>query len=259
MTAVDRSKLLEFDAGVVQALMQARYQNSSRGQFISEDPVFWEVGQTKDGMNILWNPQSLNSYAYANDNPITGKDPDGRLGEQALPVVASAAIVLVAVYPYLTPSQQQAVGRAVAALGQLVQSIGRSIGGGGVGSSYPIGVRSAPYTNTNVTTNTTSWTNINLSKKDNDQYGSLPTPSDLTGKTSDQIDQIMKDKGIPGQASRGGGTRYPVPGRSGDQVRIENGNPNDPNPVKQGPYGRVSQDGNTSDPFPLNGNPTLNQ
>ena len=201
----------------------------------------------------------MNSYAYANDNPITGTDPDGRLGEQALPVVASAAIVLVAVYPYLTPSQQQAVGRAVAALGQLVQSIGRSMGGGGAVNSYPVGARSTPYINTNVTINTMPWANINLSKKDSDQYGSLPTPSDLAGKTPDHIDQIMKDKGIPGQPSRGGGTRYPVPGRPGDQVRIEKGNPNDSNPVKQGPYGRVSQDGNTSDPFPLNGNPTLNQ
>jgi hypothetical protein len=36
MTAVvGAPKLYETDAGVVHALMQARYQNSSRGQFIS--------------------------------------------------------------------------------------------------------------------------------------------------------------------------------------------------------------------------------
>jgi hypothetical protein len=41
MTAVvGAPKLYETDAGVVHALMQARYQKSSRGQFISEDPVF---------------------------------------------------------------------------------------------------------------------------------------------------------------------------------------------------------------------------
>jgi hypothetical protein len=29
--------------------------------------------------------------------------------------------------------------------------------------------------------------------------------------------------------------------------------------VKQGPYGRVSQDGDVSEPFPLEGNPILDQ
>jgi hypothetical protein len=41
-------------------------------------PVFWEIGQSQDGKNALSNPQALNSYGYANDNPITGKDPNGR-------------------------------------------------------------------------------------------------------------------------------------------------------------------------------------
>ena len=85
----------------------------------------------------------------------------------------------------------------------------------------------------------------------------MPAPQDLTGKTPRQIDELMKGQGIQGEPSRGGGTRYPVPGRPGDQVRIEPGNPGDPNPVKQGPYGRVSQNGKVSDPFPLAGNPTL--
>jgi RHS repeat-associated protein len=57
---------------------QARYYDSGRGQFLTQDPVFWEIGQTRDGTNALSNPQALNSYRYANDNPITGKDPTGR-------------------------------------------------------------------------------------------------------------------------------------------------------------------------------------
>jgi RHS repeat-associated protein len=55
--------------------MQARYQNSSRGQFVSEDPVF--LGDPSQ--QNLKDPQSLNSYSYANDNPITKSDPTGLL------------------------------------------------------------------------------------------------------------------------------------------------------------------------------------
>jgi RHS repeat-associated protein len=66
--------------------MQARYQNSSRGQFISEDPVF--LGDPSQ--QNLRDPQSLNSYAYANDNPITKSDPTGKCAEDACAVEALA-------------------------------------------------------------------------------------------------------------------------------------------------------------------------
>jgi RHS repeat-associated protein len=47
-----------------------RYLSNIRGDFINEDPTFW-------GRQNLKDPQSLNSYSYANDNPIVNKDPDG--------------------------------------------------------------------------------------------------------------------------------------------------------------------------------------
>src|SRR3990167_7280160 len=56
--------------------LNARYYDSNRGQFISQDPVFWEIGQTKDGRKALLNPQTQNSYSYAGNNPVTYKDPD---------------------------------------------------------------------------------------------------------------------------------------------------------------------------------------
>lgn len=58
--------------------LNARYYEGKRGQFLSQDPVFWEIGQTKDGKNILTNPQAMNSYSYANNNPIGNSDPTGR-------------------------------------------------------------------------------------------------------------------------------------------------------------------------------------
>jgi RHS repeat-associated protein len=67
---VGARNLFKVDAGVVHALLQARYYDGSKGQFLSEDPVFW------GNQNIL-NPQSLNSYSYANDNPINRSDPSG--------------------------------------------------------------------------------------------------------------------------------------------------------------------------------------
>jgi len=58
--------------------LNARYYDPTRGQFITEDPVFWSQKQN------LANPQSLNSYSYANDNPISGKDPDGLSAQTGL-------------------------------------------------------------------------------------------------------------------------------------------------------------------------------
>jgi len=54
--------------------LNARYLESQRGQFLSQDPVFNEDPIRQN----LTNPQSLNSYLYANGNPIVNKDPSGR-------------------------------------------------------------------------------------------------------------------------------------------------------------------------------------
>jgi RHS repeat-associated protein len=56
--------------------LQARYYDGSKGDFLSEDPVF--LGDPKQ--QTLTDPQSLNSYSYGNDDPITKSDPSGRAG-----------------------------------------------------------------------------------------------------------------------------------------------------------------------------------
>jgi RHS repeat-associated protein len=53
--------------------LNARYYEGSRGQFLSEDPVFMGNPKQQD----LKNPQNLNSYSYSVDNPITKNDPNG--------------------------------------------------------------------------------------------------------------------------------------------------------------------------------------
>jgi len=69
--------------------LNARYYDGRRGQFLSQDPMFWEVGQTKDGRAVLANPQAQNSYSYAENNPIVKKDPDGKFA-MAIPLYYGA-------------------------------------------------------------------------------------------------------------------------------------------------------------------------
>jgi len=57
----------------------ARYMNDKIGRFISVDPVGVVDSKTnKINEKMLLNPQRLNSYAYASNNPYKLVDPDGR-------------------------------------------------------------------------------------------------------------------------------------------------------------------------------------
>lgn len=46
---------------------------------MAQDPVFWEIGQTERGEDILLDPQQMNSYSYARNNPIILTDPTGEI------------------------------------------------------------------------------------------------------------------------------------------------------------------------------------
>jgi RHS repeat-associated protein len=59
------------DSGL--SYLNARYYNSTQGQFISQDSVFWGDPKSQN----LQDPQSLNTYSYSTDNPITKSDPKG--------------------------------------------------------------------------------------------------------------------------------------------------------------------------------------
>ncbi|MDB5264658.1 MAG: hypothetical protein JWN64_229 [Parcubacteria group bacterium] len=74
-----RGYIGQFEEGDNLSYLNARFYKSDRGQFLSQDPVFWEIGQTSDGKAILMNPQAMNSYGYAGNNPISQKDPNGRM------------------------------------------------------------------------------------------------------------------------------------------------------------------------------------
>jgi len=89
--------------------LNARYMDPGRGQFLSEDPVF--LGSPKD--QDLSNPQSLNSYSYANDNPIVNKDPNGKCIEDGCIGETVAAIELVDLALEYGPGILGGIGNAV--------------------------------------------------------------------------------------------------------------------------------------------------
>jgi RHS repeat-associated protein len=77
----------EFDSQSNLNYLNARYYDAARGQFLSEDPVFWEESSNQS----LGNPQSLNSYSYSDNNPINRSDPSGRFSiNSALRTIATA-------------------------------------------------------------------------------------------------------------------------------------------------------------------------
>src|SRR6266436_6623767 len=120
--AVGARNLFKVDAGVVHALLQARYYDGGKGEFLSEDPVFWgkqnipdpqaptswrtagnvsnsayantqQKGNPTSGWSDAYmrDPQAQNSYSYSRDNPMRYSDPDGLLykefatGQQSWP------------------------------------------------------------------------------------------------------------------------------------------------------------------------------
>jgi RHS repeat-associated protein len=70
--------------------LNARYYSGDRGQFLTEDPVFW--GDPKQ--QNLQDPQSLNAYSYSVDNPITKSDPSGQQATIMVPMAAYDATVV---------------------------------------------------------------------------------------------------------------------------------------------------------------------
>ncbi len=62
----------EFDATTGLNYAGARYQTGKYNRFISQDPMFWSLSS-----DLLLDPQQMNSYSYARNNPIRNTDPTG--------------------------------------------------------------------------------------------------------------------------------------------------------------------------------------
>lgn len=88
---------------------------------------------------------------------------------------------------------------------------------------------------------------------------SLDDVASLRGASPGEIENLIPSNWVKSatNANKGGlGVRYSNPERLGEQIRVMPGKATDPNPVKQGPYLRISRNGTVTDPIPLEGNPT---
>ncbi len=78
----------EYDEDTNLNHLNARYYNSAIGRFISQDPLVITTPE-----KFLADPQQLNSYSYARNNPIVSSDPTG-----LMPTVMEAAIMANQIY-----------------------------------------------------------------------------------------------------------------------------------------------------------------
>jgi len=87
----------EYDATTNLHYFIQRYYNQDIGRFMSQDSVFLAVGgpklENKTGQELqryLSDPQNMNSYSYARNNPLAYRDPDGEFGVLALMGIGAA-------------------------------------------------------------------------------------------------------------------------------------------------------------------------
>ena len=89
----------EFDAGTGLNYMDARYEGPNLARFLSEEPYFLAIGSAEFAKQYPSaaliqksyspaDPHDLNSYSYANNNPLASRDPDGKAGIPPLYAIA---------------------------------------------------------------------------------------------------------------------------------------------------------------------------
>jgi RHS repeat-associated protein len=88
-----------FDAASSLSYLNARYYDGSRGQFLSEDPIF--LGNPS-GQNLS-DPQSLNTYSYSEDNPTSKSDPAGKQAVPYNPWLFAAYLLFAPIYTSYDP------------------------------------------------------------------------------------------------------------------------------------------------------------
>lgn len=158
-------------------MLNARYYDGLRGQFLSQDPIVQQLGSpsaenlaSKALQEILRDPQALNSYSYAKDNPINVKDPSGLTDSKTAAILGLYAQVLNL-------------------LSQLIIQIG---GGGSLGNPAPA---STAMLARSTTINPTPLTITSNNQKN---YGNIINQIQTSTDFNDYIEKKVKDNGKNG-------------------------------------------------------------
>jgi RHS repeat-associated protein len=65
----------DFDEDTELSYLNARYYDGTAGRFLSQDPIYLALASENE--ELLKDPQQLNSYSYAANNPLRYSDPTG--------------------------------------------------------------------------------------------------------------------------------------------------------------------------------------
>jgi RHS repeat-associated protein len=194
-----RKYIGQFSDDSTLSYLGARYYDGARGAFLSEDPVFLAIGGSdaeklakRPLQQILSDPQGLNGYSYAEDNPISIKDPSGLMSQKT----------------------QAALNSIVPLLGQLVNLLSQivvQLGGGG--SLNPASASTAMLARS-TTVNPGA---LYITSGNQGNYGNLISKieqsRDFTGYVASQIDKNGANGSLDIPSND---PRYGFPFKSGD-------------------------------------------
>jgi RHS repeat-associated protein/uncharacterized repeat protein (TIGR01451 family) len=216
----------QFDALTGLYSLRARYYDPNTGRFLSRDRA----------AIVIHDPVELNRYAYARSNPIRYSDPSGyeafggvllrRISISSAPAIALTGRAVQCLFVRTASGVMIAARnwRALQALSQACPGCVITILPSQPSEQSPINIEN---------------------------------PDSLRGASPEEVEAAIPPGWRKEPSNGEGGTRYANPDRKGEQVRVMPGKPTDRNPVKRGPYARVSRNGVKSEPIPLKGNPTL--
>ena len=126
-----------FDEETNLSYLNARYYDPQRGQFLSQDPVFVNVGTgDKRGVITLLDPQMMNSYLYGRGNPIELVDSTGEMAFLALAPYASSIVAGLTALVSTPALQTQLFDGAQTLLDQSSSTGAKAWGALGVLSSF---------------------------------------------------------------------------------------------------------------------------
>jgi len=105
--------------------LNARYYDSTRGQFMSQDPVFIHLGVDERTEQVLMDPQLHDPYGYGRNNPLIVKDPEGEFA--ILPVIGVILGAVFTVDTFADPNSSNA-DKAASGLEPFVRRISETGG-----------------------------------------------------------------------------------------------------------------------------------